>query len=91
MVLVVAGGPGVRAAAVVALAAGAVVVVLAVVVPGFGGGFGGGGGSTGKRYNLSLGVQILNLFNNLDLSTPNGVLTSQQFESIDTACGTAVD
>ncbi len=44
-----------------------------------GGGFGGGGGSTGKRYNLSLGVQILNLFNNLDLSTPNGVLTSQQF------------
>ena len=43
-----------------------------------GGGFG-GGGSTGKRYNLSFGVQFLNLFNNLDLSTPNGVLTSQQF------------
>ncbi len=43
-----------------------------------GGGFG-GGGSTGKRYNLSFGVQILNLFNNLDLSTPNGVLTSHQF------------
>jgi hypothetical protein len=43
-----------------------------------GGGFG-GGGSTGKRYNLSFGVQILNLFNNLDLSTPNGTLTSQQF------------
>jgi hypothetical protein len=46
---------------------------------GGGGGFGGGGGSTGKRYNWSIGVQILNLFNNLDLSTPNGVLTSQQF------------
>jgi hypothetical protein len=43
-----------------------------------GGGFG-GAGSTGKRYNLAFGVQILNLFNNLDLSTPNGVLTSQQF------------
>jgi len=45
-----------------------------------GGGFGGGGGgSTGKKYNLAFGVQILNLFNNVDLSTPNGVLTSQQF------------
>jgi hypothetical protein len=43
-----------------------------------GGGFG-GGGSTGKRYNLAFGVQFLNLFNNLDLSTPNGTLTSQQF------------
>jgi Carboxypeptidase regulatory-like domain/TonB dependent receptor len=43
-----------------------------------GGGFGGGGG-TGKRYNLAFGVQFLNLFNNLDLSTPNGTLTSQQF------------
>ncbi len=44
-----------------------------------GGGFGGGGGGTGKRYNLAFGVQILNLFNNLDLSTPNGTLTSRQF------------
>jgi hypothetical protein len=43
-----------------------------------GGGFG-GGASTGKRYNLAFGVQFLNLFNNLDLSTPNGTLTSQQF------------
>jgi len=46
--------------------------------PGGGGGFG-GGASTGKRYNLAFGVQILNLFNNEDLSTPIGVLTSQQF------------
>jgi hypothetical protein len=45
-----------------------------------GGGFGGGGGgSTGKRYNLSLGVQVLNLFNNEDLSTPIGTLTSPNF------------
>jgi hypothetical protein len=45
---------------------------------GQGGGFG-GGGSTGKRYNFALGVQVLNLFNNEDLSTPNGTLTSQNF------------
>jgi hypothetical protein len=44
------------------------------------GGFGGGGGgSTGKRYNLSFGVQVLNLFNNEGLSTPIGTLTSQNF------------
>jgi Carboxypeptidase regulatory-like domain len=45
---------------------------------GRGGGFG-GGGSTGKRYNLAFGVQVLNLFNNEDLSTPNGTLTSPNF------------
>jgi Carboxypeptidase regulatory-like domain len=45
---------------------------------GGGGGFG-GGTSTGKRYNLAFGAQILNLFNNVDVSTPNGVLTSPQF------------
>jgi hypothetical protein len=43
------------------------------------GGFGGGAGSTGKRYNLAFGVQVLNLFNNQDLSTPIGTLTSQNF------------
>jgi hypothetical protein len=43
------------------------------------GGFGGGGVSTGKRYNLSFGVQALNLFNNVDVSQPSGVLTSPQF------------
>ena len=42
------------------------------------GGFG-GGGSTGKRYNWGIGVQVLNLFDNEDLSTPNGTLTSQNF------------
>jgi hypothetical protein len=45
-----------------------------------GGGPGGFGGSnTGHRYNLSFGVQALNLFNDANLSTPNGTLTSQQF------------
>ncbi|HEV2578285.1 MAG TPA: carboxypeptidase-like regulatory domain-containing protein [Acidobacteriaceae bacterium] len=44
--------------------------------PGF---FGGGGSSTGKRYNVALGMQVQNLFGNNDLSTPNGVLTSPQF------------
>src|ERR1700733_8851957 len=43
-----------------------------------GGGFG-GAGSTGRRYNWGIGVQVLNLFNNDDLSTPNGTLTSQNF------------
>jgi Carboxypeptidase regulatory-like domain len=47
--------------------------------PAGGGGFGGGGGNTGRRYNLSFGVQVLNLFNNEDVSTPNGTLTSQNF------------
>ena len=48
---------------------------------GGGGGFGGGGGgsSTGKHYNFALGVQVQNLFNNKDLSSPNGVLTSETF------------
>jgi hypothetical protein len=45
-----------------------------------GGGPGGFGGSnTGRRYNLAFGVQALNLFNDANLSTPNGQLTSQQF------------
>jgi hypothetical protein len=42
------------------------------------GGFG-GGSSTGRRYNLSFGVQALNVFNDANVSTPNGTLTSQQF------------
>jgi hypothetical protein len=47
--------------------------------PGGGPGFGGGGGSTGKRYNLSFGLQVQNLFGNEDLSTPQGSLTSSDF------------
>jgi hypothetical protein len=42
------------------------------------GGFG-GGTSTGKRYNLAFGVQVQNLFNNEDLSVPQGVLSSSNF------------
>jgi hypothetical protein len=41
--------------------------------------FGGGGTSTGKRYNLAFGVQVQNLFNTKDLSTPQGVLSSPNF------------
>lgn len=44
-----------------------------------GGFFGGGGSSTGKRYNVALGLQVQNLFGNNDLSAPNGVLGSPQF------------
>jgi hypothetical protein len=43
-----------------------------------GGGFG-GVGNTGRRYNLAFGVQALNVFNDANVSTPNGTLTSQQF------------
>jgi hypothetical protein len=44
-----------------------------------GGGPGGGPVSTGKRYNLAFGVQLQNLFNNEDLSVPQGVLSSSNF------------
>jgi hypothetical protein len=52
--------------------------------PGGGGGHGGGHGglgptNTGKRYNLSFGLQVQNLFNNDDLATPQGVLSSSNF------------
>jgi hypothetical protein len=43
------------------------------------GGQGGVGSNTGRRYNFAVGVQALNLFNDANLSTPNGTLTSQQF------------
>ncbi len=43
------------------------------------GGPGGFGTSTGRRYNFAIGVQAFNIFNDVDLSTPNGQLTSQQF------------
>jgi hypothetical protein len=47
---------------------------------GGGGPFGGGGGSsTGKRYNLAIGLSVNNLFNNTDLATPSGTLTSPNF------------
>jgi hypothetical protein len=42
-------------------------------------GFGGGGGNTGKRYNLAIGLSVNNLFNNTDLATPSGTLTSPNF------------
>jgi hypothetical protein len=44
-----------------------------------GGGPGGGSQNTGKRYNLAFGVQVQNLFNNEDLSVPQGVLSSSNF------------
>jgi hypothetical protein len=45
-----------------------------------GGGMPGGGGTnTGKRYNVSLGLQMQNLFNNLDPATPIGTLSSAKF------------
>ena len=46
---------------------------------GGGGGFGGGGiggGNSGHKYTVSLGAQILNLFNNVPYGTPNNNLTA---------------
>lgn len=40
------------------------------------GGFGGGGANSGKRYNLAIGAQIQNVFNDANRSTPVGTLTS---------------
>ena len=44
-----------------------------------GGGMGGGGASSGRRYNLTLGAQISNLFNVVDRYTPVGTLSSPSF------------
>jgi uncharacterized membrane protein YgcG len=44
-----------------------------------GGGFGGGGASSGKRYNLTVGLQFQNLFNIVDRNVPVGTLTSPSF------------
>ncbi len=42
-------------------------------------GFGGGGASSGHKYTVSLGAQILNLFNNVNYATPNGNISSSLF------------
>jgi hypothetical protein len=45
-----------------------------------GGGHGGFGPiTTGRRYNLAFGVQVQNLFNNEDLSVPQGILNASNF------------
>jgi hypothetical protein len=44
-----------------------------------GGGFGGGGANSGKRYNLTIGLQTQNLFNIVDRNVPVGTLTSPSF------------
>ncbi len=46
---------------------------------GGGGGFFGGGGDNSKPYNLTLGINVQNLFNNVNLSSPVGSLTSPSF------------
>jgi hypothetical protein len=46
---------------------------------GSGGPFGGGGASSGRRFNVSLGVLVNNAFNVADRGTPNGVVSSPEF------------
>ncbi len=50
------------------------------------GGFG-GGSSTGHRYNLNLGAQASNLFNNVNYGTPTSTLTSPRFGQFTTLAG----
>jgi hypothetical protein len=50
---------------------------------GGGGGFGGGRGSnTGRKYNLSLGLQVLNLFNEVPYGSPVNNLTNSSFGKV---------
>jgi hypothetical protein len=35
--------------------------------------------TTTRRYNLTVGVMARNVFNNVNLGTPNGVITSPYF------------
>lgn len=46
---------------------------------GHGHGHGFGQVSTGRRYNLSVGLQVQNLFNNEDLAPPQGILSASDF------------
>ena len=46
---------------------------------GMGGGGFGGGGDARKPYNLSVGINIQNLFNIVNLNTPTGSLSSSRF------------
>ncbi len=67
------------------------VVLADLVAAGTGGGgprgplFGGGGGppsmssNSDRRYNLTLGVSARNLFNNVNVTNPSGVLGSKFF------------
>jgi len=57
---------------------------------GFGGGGRGGGGdagSTGQRYNLTLSVSARNIFNNVNLATPVGNLSSPLFGTSNALAG----
>jgi len=44
-----------------------------------GGGMFGGGDSSGQRYSLTLAVSARNIFNNVNVGTPIGVITSPIF------------
>jgi hypothetical protein len=55
---------------------------------GAGGGGGFGGGGTDSPYNLTVGLQVTNIFNNVNFNSPIGVLNSSRFgQSTSTAGG----
>lgn len=49
----------------------------------------GGSGGAGRRYALRFSVQALNVFNNIDYGTPNGVLGTASFNRSTTLAGGA--
>ena len=51
------------------------------------GGPGGGGDNTGKRYNLTLNAQALNLFNVINYAPPTGTIDSPQFGTSNALAG----
>lgn len=64
--------------------------------PGGGGGYHGGGGgrggfgggsNTGRKYNLSLGAQAFNLFNEVNYGSPSGTISNPQFGQTTTLAG----
>jgi hypothetical protein len=46
-----------------------------------------GGASTGRKYSLNFSVQALNLFNDIDYGTPNGTVTSPNFDKSTSLAG----
>jgi hypothetical protein len=54
---------------------------------GFGGGRGMDAGSTNRKYSLTLGVNARNVFNNVNLATPVGNLSSPQFGGANSLAG----
>jgi hypothetical protein len=58
-----------------------------MIMMGGGGGFGGFGGGSNKPYNLTLGINVRNIFNTVNLCPEQGTLTSPFFGKSIATCG----